>query len=152
MLIYLVRHGKAEQKALRDQDRELTREGLMETRAMVAKFRLQATSMDMAVMSPYQRARQTASIMRVAIPGMRFEPSELLTPNADVYELLETIESYRVMHVLLVSHNPLLSNLLSLMIDATLETSRHMDTSHLVCVEMDCVAPGCGEIRYTMSP
>ena len=150
MMIYLLRHGIAEQKGLSDAARELSREGVMQTRAMAEKFKLHEPQVDKALMSPFQRARQTASLLRVVFPSLRFEVERALEPEADVYALFEKLETYNVQNLLLVSHNPLLSKLLSIMLDATLETARPFEPSHLYCIEMDFVAPGCGTLKYVL--
>ena len=41
MLVYLVRHGIADQRAIADQERELTSEGVAQNRSVVKKFYLQ---------------------------------------------------------------------------------------------------------------
>jgi hypothetical protein len=45
-----------------------------------------------------------------------------------------------------------LSNLLSVMVDGTMESHRYVDNAVLHCVSMDVVASGCGEIAYTLEP
>ena len=152
MMIYLMRHGEAEQKALSDPARELTRKGVMDNRSVIAKLSQHAPEIDRALTSPYQRARQTCSALQVSYPQLSFEVSEALEPEAGVYDLLDEIEKIDVMQVFLISHNPLISNLLALLVDGTLATSSDMETSHIACVSMDIVAPGCGKVLYTLSP
>lgn len=152
MLVYLLRHGKAQATAESDAARELTREGLVETRSVVEKFETYTPTLDVALISPYQRARQTAALVRPLFPSMRFDVDKSITPSGDVYGVLDTIEQLDVQHVMLVSHNPFLSNLLSVMVDGTMESSRNIGNSTLICVSMDVVAPGCGEILYTLEP
>jgi phosphohistidine phosphatase len=57
-----------------------------------------------------------------------------------------------VQHLLIVSHNPFLSNLLSLMVDGTMESHRYVANATLHCLSMDIVAPGCAKIAYTLEP
>jgi len=152
MLIYLLRHGDAEEKGVSDAARELSRKGVLESRALAQKLKLYEPQLDRALMSPLQRARQTASMLRVVFPSTRFEVERALEPDSDVYALFESIENMNVQHLMLVSHNPLLSNLLSLILDGTLESRRPFECSHLYCIEMDVVAPGCGTLRYKLTP
>ena len=152
MLIYLLRHGAAEPKALTDSARELSSEGIMQTQSMVQKFKQYAPIVDIALMSPYQRAKQTASLLGTIFPALQFDVEKKLTPEADVYEVMELIELTQVQHLLLVSHNPLLSHLLSLLVDGTLATKRPFEPSNLVCIAMEFAAPGCGEIKYILGP
>lgn len=152
MLIYLLRHGIADQRAVADATRELSREGITQTREVVEKFKLYEPFIERAYMSSLQRARQTAGLLRPALPNLRFDVDRNLEPDGDVYKVFESIEKSPVQNLMLVSHNPLLSNLLSLMLDGTLESSRHFAESHLYCIEMDVVAPGCGTIKYVLEP
>ena len=75
-----------------------------------------------------------------------------IAPDGDVYGVMDAIEGYDLQQVLLVSHNPFLSNLLSVLVDGTIETHRPVDNATLHCVSMDVVAPGCGEILYILEP
>lgn len=152
MLIYLVRHGIAVDKAESDAARELTGEGLKQTRSLVEKWRMHSPMPDKALMSPYQRARQTAAPLRPLFPTLRMEVDKQIEPDGDPYGVLDYLEQCGAQQILLVGHNPLLSNLLSILVDGTLETNRYIGNSTLVCISMDFVAPGCGEIQYTLEP
>lgn len=152
MLIYLLRHGEAEANAASDAARELTPEGVVKTRAMLQKFVARKPRIDKALMSPLQRARQTAALVSHAVPGVRFDVERGLEPDNDAHTLLAIIERLDAKELLLVGHNPLLSTLLSLLIDGNLRATRPVGTSQLYCVEMDFFAPGCGEIVYTLVP
>jgi phosphohistidine phosphatase SixA len=152
MLVYLMRHGEAEPQGQSDQTRELTRKGVMDSRAAMEQLKARGPQIDKAMMSPYQRARQTITALRLVSPTLRYEVNQNLVPEANVYDLLDSFESINVMQLFLVSHNPLLSNLLALMVDGTLETDRQMGCSEIACVSMDIIAPGCGELLYTIRP
>jgi phosphohistidine phosphatase len=152
MMIYLMRHGEAERQALSDPARELTRTGVMDNRSVIAKLNQHAPEINRAITSPYQRARQTCSALRVVYPQLRFEVNKALEPEAGVYDLMDEIEKLDAMQVFLISHNPLVSNLVAILVDGTLETNRHMGTSHIACLSTDIVAPGCAELLYTLTP
>jgi len=147
-----MRHGEAEQQGQSDQTRELTRKGVVDTRAVMEKLKLRSPQIERAMMSPFQRARQTITSLRAVSPTLRYEVNQNLVPDASVYDLLDSFETANVMQLFLVSHNPLLSDLLSLMVDGTLESNRQMGCSEIACVSMDIIAPGCGELLYTITP
>ncbi|HJO11797.1 MAG TPA: hypothetical protein QGI39_07130, partial [Gammaproteobacteria bacterium] len=123
---------------------------LSQSRTVAEKFKLYTPVVDIAITSPYERAKQTAAVFSQVFPDLNFEVNELLVPDADAYDVMQIIEQSGIEHLLLVGHNPLMSRLFSLMIDGIAETMRPFGTSNLVCIEMDLVAPGCGEIQYTM--
>tara|TARA_B110000444_G_scaffold248503_1_gene272456 strand:+ start:230 stop:556 length:327 start_codon:yes stop_codon:yes gene_type:complete len=108
--------------------------------------------MDKVLCSPYVRAQQTANAVMTLFPDLALITDDSIKPGGDVYNVLDAIESYDVQNLLLVSHNRLLSNLLSVMVDGTMESHRYVANATLYCVEMDVAAPGCGEIAYTLEP
>ena len=152
MLVYLLRHGEAEQKAKNDEARPLTRKGMLQSREVVDRFLARAPIIDKAMMSPLERARQTAATLRTGFPTLRFEISDLLKPSQDPYKLLEALGRSRGKYILLVGHNPCLSSLMALMLDGIIETGRNIGTSELVCISMEEPIPGFGELLYTITP
>ena len=152
MLVYLVRHGIADQRAIADQESELTSEGVAQNRSVVKKFYLQSPLLDKGFVSPFERAKQTATEFGLAFPGIEFEETTLITPDADPYDVINLLEENQEQNVILVSHNPVLSHLVSLLVDGTTESNRQINTSNVVCIMMDIVAPGCGELKYVLEP
>lgn len=152
MLVYLLRHAMAEDSAATDSVRDLTAEGLAQANSVTAKFKLYSPNMDRVLCSPYTRARQTADAVMSLFPDLALTVDESITPSGDVYAVIDAIEGHNVQHLLIVSHNPFLSNLLSVLVDGTMESHRYVDNATLHCVSMDVVAPGCGEIVYTLEP
>ena len=111
MKLWVLRHGEAEPYGSRpDSERELTAHGRQEVLSSAA--RLMGQPLIAIYASPYLRAQQTAQLVREALG---FEPEirtvEWLTPEVDPDRVAEQLVS--VSNVLLVSHNPLVGNLLS---------------------------------------
>lgn len=152
MLLYLLRHAIAEDRAESDSVRELTPKGLDQARSIAIKFSQRSPQVDRVICSPYARGQQTAASMMPLFPELDLTLDAGIAPDGDVYGVMDAIEGYDLQQVLLVSHNPFLSNLLSVLVDGTMETHRPVDNATLHCVSMDVVAPGCGEILYTLEP
>ena len=111
MKLWVLRHGEAEPYGSRpDSERALTPHGCEEVLRSAAHLIGQPITAIYA--SPYLRAQQTAQLVREALG---FEPEirtvEWLTPGTDPDKVAEQLVS--VSNVLLVSHNPLVGNLLS---------------------------------------
>ena len=112
MKLWVLRHGEAVPHGSRphDSERELTDNGRKEVLKITAELMGQPLTAIYA--SPYLRAQQTAQLVREALG---FEPEirtvEWLTPDTDPDKVAEQLVS--VSNVLLVSHNPLVGNLLS---------------------------------------
>jgi phosphohistidine phosphatase len=112
MKLWVLRHGEAVPHGSRphDSERELTENGRKEVLKVAAELVGQPLTGIYA--SPYRRAQQTAHLVREALG---FEPEirtvEWLTPDTEPDKVAEQMVA--VSNVLLVSHNPLVGNLLS---------------------------------------
>jgi len=111
MKLWVLRHGEAVPHGSKiDSERELTEHGRNEVLRSAAHLMGQPLTAIYA--SPYVRAQQTAQIVREALG---FEPEirtvDWLTPESDPDKVAEQLVA--VSNVLLVSHNPLVGNLLS---------------------------------------
>ena len=112
MKLWVLRHGEAVPHGSRvhDSERELTERGREEVLHSAALLMGQPLTAIYA--SPYLRAQQTAQLVRETLG---FEPEirtvDWLTPDSDSDKVAEQLVS--VSDVLLVSHTPLVGNLLS---------------------------------------
>ncbi|MGF6089399.1 phosphohistidine phosphatase SixA [Pseudomonas sp. 18173] len=112
MKLWVLRHGEAEPHGAKphDSERELTANGRKEV--LRAAANLVGQPLTAIYASPYMRAQQTAQLVRETLG---FEPEirtvEWLTPDSDPDKVAEQLVS--VSEALLVSHNPLVGNLLS---------------------------------------
>ncbi|MGY2261857.1 phosphohistidine phosphatase SixA [Pseudomonas sp. SDO55104_S430] len=112
MKLWVLRHGEAEPHGSQphDSQRALTEHGREEVLRSAA--RLMGQPVTAIYSSPYLRAQQTAQLVREALG---FEPEirtvDWLTPESDPDKVAEQLVA--VSNVLLVSHNPLVGNLLS---------------------------------------
>ena len=123
MNLYLLRHGIAvEQSALwiaRDADRPLTPEGERKICQVAEAMKALGLSFDLILSSPYVRARQTAKIVAEAFNTSRkLEFSDTLTPGGSPKKLIEYLNRLQPPpeDVLLSSHEPFLSELISLLV------------------------------------
>ena len=152
MLLYLLRHALAEERAESDAARELTAQGIAQARSVAEKFSQYSPLMERVHCSPYARAQQTASYVMPLFPDLELVVDERIAPDGDVYSVMEVIEGYDVQHFMLIGHNPFMSKLLSVLVDGTIESHRYVGNANLYCLSLDVVAPGCGEILYTLEP
>jgi len=111
MTLWVLRHGEAvPYGSCPDSERALTEHGRKEALSSAAQLIGQPLTAIYA--SPYLRAQQTAQIVREALG---FEPEirtvDWLKPESDPDKVTDQLVS--VSNVLLVSHNPLVGNLLS---------------------------------------
>jgi phosphohistidine phosphatase len=135
MLVYLLRHGDAIQTAsLNDSERPLSDFGRKQA-TVVGKF-LQKSSVQIGaiISSPLVRAVETADIVRKALDVGRSETTEYLVPGTGKTELFDFLNSMRVGSVLLVGHEPHLSQTISVLLSEREGLPIEMKKCSLACL------------------
>jgi phosphohistidine phosphatase len=118
MNLYLIRHGIAVERndpsADDDDRRPLSAKGLKRTRKIAKGIQRLDIPFDVLLTSPLARARQTVDIVAAAL-GAETRVEELdLKPNSDFEQLIADLTRFQERkHILLVSHEPFLSEVLS---------------------------------------
>ena len=144
---YIVRHGQAVVYAAEDSARALSPFG--EVQARTAAKILEGIAPDEIIASPYLRAQQTAQIIRESAgfsTSIKTEPG--ITPDDDPKRVASKLEGYSGKTLLMVSHNPLVSMLVSWLVDGQIHGSYAMGTASIACIEFDEVGVGLGDLRW----
>lgn len=146
--LFIMRHGQAQARASSDAERSLTARGEKDVELMTSALASELSELDQLWVSPFRRARQTAEIVnRVLGRGAEPTVTELLTPEADLEALCAQLQVCEEEHLLLVSHMPLVGDLIHYLTGA--EPGRYsMGTASVACLTMDVVAPGLGELSW----
>ena len=116
MLLYLLRHGIAEDHGSRggDVERELTEEGKEKTRdALLAAKKMKLFPPELVIASPLIRAQQTALIAIDAFAkDAKFETSDALTPMSEVTDTMTLVTRWakKYTRIMLVGHEPHMSS------------------------------------------
>ena len=123
MNLYLMRHGIAlpadDPSVSDDRERPLTQKGIKRMRKAARGVRRLKIPFDAVLTSPLVRARQTADIIADAL-GIEARVEEIsgLAPENTVEQLMFGLTRYHDReHLLLVGHEPLLSDALSHLLD-----------------------------------
>jgi phosphohistidine phosphatase len=120
MKIFIMRHGEASQYGSSDAQRALTESGEAEVAVMSKWLVKQCSNFDQIIISPYERAQQTANIVTKVIntSDMNIEyqtTTDIITPLGDakvVHDYIDgLLENGRIKTLLFVSHMPLVSYL-----------------------------------------
>lgn len=123
MDVFVLRHAIAEEAAAgqEDSERQLTDEGRAKLRIVVARAGEAGLAPGLVLTSPYVRARQTAEVLLDEL-GASCDTivTENLTPYALVSDLWDEMREYgRMGPLVLVGHNPQLSELTSVLVGST---------------------------------
>ena len=150
MKLWVLRHGEAEPYGKRpDSERALTAHGREEVLRSAAE--LMGSSITAIYASPYLRAQQTAEIVRTALgfaPDIR--TVEWLTPDNRPQAVAEQLVS--VDRALLVSHNPLVGNLLGYLQHGHVQEPEAVKTAGLAELEGDLAMAGAMKLNGIKHP
>ena len=160
MNLYLLRHGLAAepdvQNFSQDAHRPLTPKGkskLWEIAEGMASLEL---AFDLILSSPYLRARQTAEIVAEALKARkRLELSETLAPAGSTKKLIELLKKLEPSagDVLLVGHEPYLSELIALLVAGQTGLSVVMKKGGLCKLSAASLQPGrCATLEWLLTP
>lgn len=121
--IFIMRHGEAESPRLDDKSRQLTEVGQKQSQSAAQWLTQQYCTdgtVDLALVSPYRRARQTFEKVSLTIQSDKFEISEDITPEGSPKLVSDYIDARihasvnakrPIKRLLIVSHMPLVSYL-----------------------------------------
>ena len=158
MNLYILRHGLAAEASAAgtDSERPLTAEGvrkLIKIAAGMAQLRL---SLDLVLSSPYLRARQTAELVAETFKARkRTEFTEVLEPGADHSDLIKLLKGRggELENVLLVGHEPYLSELISLLVAGDFRLSIQLKKGGLCKLSLETLRDGrCGVLEWLLTP
>jgi phosphohistidine phosphatase len=141
MRVWLLRHGEAEPKARTDAERNLTEAGRLEVERAAAH--LQEQPLHVILVSPYQRAQQTAEIVRQALGFTGpVETVPWLTPDSDPTDAMLYLDRRPEQHLLLVTHQPFVGALGGWLVSGHRDVPLPMATASLAELEGEYLAAG----------
>ncbi len=156
MLLYILRHGEAEMglRGEPDSGRRLTDKGKQLSRRVLARAAAAGVETETMLVSPYVRARETAEIARevLGFAGAAL-PSDALLPDSEPEVLWDEVRVHRDdPQLLLIGHNPLLSEFLTVLLGAG-DHAIDLKTGGLACVDVG--SPGTrprGRLVWLLTP
>jgi phosphohistidine phosphatase len=157
MNIYLLRHGIAADTAPGgggDADRPLTKEGEAKLLQVVEAMRAMELGFDLVLASPYLRARQTAEIVAAALRLKKLlKLTKTLEPDGQGKALIEEIKAAEAEDVLLVGHEPSLSELIGRLIGGDRIIAIQMKKGGLAKLGVERLLYGrCGTLQWLLTP
>lgn len=156
MTVYLLRHAIAEDRSEsgRDRDRVLTKEGIGKLETVLRVAAKAGVKPERILASPYQRTVQTAAVAKRLL-GVKEDVlySDAFTPDALPRAAWDEIRAWRDDEPLLVvTHEPLVSGLFSLLLGVT-ACLHDFRKSGLAKVEVSRVTPEpAGLVHWILTP
>lgn len=157
--LYLFRHGPAESRdPLRwpeDDERPLSADGVKQTKRAAKGLARLDFSIAQVISSPAHRARQTAEIVREALGDQRsLELWEELAPDSPSAPILARVSRLgkRADRVLLVGHEPMMSELVGLALTGEAVSFVHFARAGAAGLSFPrSLAPGAGELSWLLT-
>jgi phosphohistidine phosphatase len=137
MLIYFLRHGDASSDSrFNDNERPLTELGQKQAGSVGKFLSFTKTQINIILTSPLKRACETGTVVQSFIKAPCMETTDHLANGANAKKLFKQITDFDVESVLLVGHEPFLSETISLLIDGDNKTNIEMKKCSLALVEI----------------
>jgi phosphohistidine phosphatase len=160
MLLYLMRHGLAVEPGTpgfkTDADRALTPKGRRQLRKIAAAMKKLDLELDLILSSPFVRARQTAEIVAATLHlKKKLKFSNALAVGGDPANLLRQLERIKPLPegLLLVGHEPGLSQLLSVLLTGTTRMAAEFKKGGLCKLEVKKLHLGaCATLEWMLTP
>ena len=156
MEIYILRHGIAVERGSRayanDGDRPLTKEGEEKMTQIANSLLAMGLQFDLILSSPLVRARQTSEIVAEEL-GEEVTFTDFLAPGANALELVTEINSEKPRCVLLVGHEPDLSQLISILLTGESGASIELKKGGLCKLTAEKLTFGqCATLNWLLTP
>ncbi len=158
MNLYILRHALAGDRSARypdDSKRPITKKGRKEMRAAAKGMRQLDLDFDLILSSPFIRAQQTAEIVRKIFKSDQLSLSENLASGAKARSLISELnENYASLkNILLVGHEPDLSELVSILTRGDKKLSLHFKKSGLCKLAVSKLRWGrCATLEWLLTP
>jgi phosphohistidine phosphatase len=160
MKLYILRHGIAVEPGTpgyeTDAERPLTPEGERKLKQIAAAMETLELSFDLILSSPYRRARQTAEVIAEGLKASKkLELSDTLMPRGNTAKLVELLNRLKPSpeSVLLVGHEPYLSELISLLVSGRHDFAVVMKKGGLCKLSAEGLKHGrCATLDWLLTP
>jgi len=152
MKLFIGRHGQASFDAESDRARPLTPAGVTETENLRDQYISELKQAQVIWASDLKRANETACIYADKL-NLEIETKNYLSPDCEADRVLKKLQSLESdACVLIVSHQPLVGELVSLLCEGNVYAAHPYATSEVVVVECEMAEQGLGTIIGNFQP
>lgn len=147
-----MRHAQASFNAPSDRERPITERGVEQTKDLLRKVSKELSDVNSIWSSELLRAKQTASLVGEAL-GLQPVEQTFVSPDDDVRRVIEEINKLDSGTCLLVvSHQPLVGELVSFLVNGNAHQSHPYTTSEIIALDMEYVEPGMAVLSKQYLP
>lgn len=146
MKLFVMRHAQAAFNAPSDRERPLTESGIQQTKELLALHKADLSSVNMLWSSDLLRAQQTAALVAEVL-GFKVSEKNCLTPDGQINRVLSELQDLRADDtLLLVSHQPLVGELVSYLVSGNVYQAHPFTTSEMLELEFDYAGPAMARL------
>lgn len=160
MIVTILRHGQAGSAAT-DAQRKLTATGIGDIQVgaqrLLGHCEIRGIAAPALILhSAWQRTTETAALFAMLFPDAPVDTETALLPGGRVTEVTEAMfqlqqTDYPPAHVVLVSHQPLVSELADYYFGVP-HNAPGLPPGGMVCMDMEVPGPGCGKLLFWALP
>jgi phosphohistidine phosphatase len=158
MDLYIIRHGKAEEKTASvtsDSGRKLTENGIREIEMISKSLKALDVQIDYLISSPLNRAKQTADIISKDLLKRKkqFLIWDELKPEIPIEQTKKKIHTLNFSSIMLVGHEPHLSSLIGSIISDSTKTEISLKKGGFAHIELfSNSSPLHGVLKSLLTP
>ena len=146
MKFFVMRHAQASFNASSDRERPITDKGIKQTEDLLSEYADELAHVNQIWSSTLLRAKQTAGLLseKLNLPVIE---KHFLSPDDDVKSVLEALRTLpNDICLLIVSHQPLVGELVSCLLHGNIHQSHPYATSEILALEIDIIEPGMANL------
>lgn len=152
MKLFIARHGEASFDAATDRERPLTTNGITATETLRDNHISELKQIKNIWSSDLKRAQETAAVFATRL-GLEVAVKNFLSPDIEPERVLKKLQELDPASVvLIVSHQPLVGELVSVLCEGNRYAAHPYVTSEIVIIECEFPAQGMGKFSGNMLP
>jgi len=148
MNLIIMRHGEAEPYASSDRDRVLTDYGRQQAYAAGEWLKANEIAINYCWASPYVRTQQTAESVQSVYGDLKACIADFLTPGSSPMAVAEQLRGEATANLLLISHNPMVSQLVNYLSSGRTQGPAIMGTASMAMFDESQWLPGCCSLLW----
>ncbi|MGK0500670.1 MAG: phosphohistidine phosphatase [Oceanicoccus sp.] len=148
--LLIMRHGEAEMFAASDAERKLTDSGFEQSQRAGQCMIEYGFNPDIVLLSPYLRTQQTSQAVLSNFGDISSQQHDFLTPDNSPALVAEQLFQQESANLLVVSHQPLVSLLIALLLNGDNSESMppSMSPASIALLSADDLLPGCCQLEW----
>lgn len=152
MKLFIMRHAQASFNAPSDRERPITEKGIEQTKRLISENKSSLADVNLIWSSELLRARQTAELVSECL-NLNSTQKDFLSPDDDVRQVVHELKKLDDdICLLIVSHQPLVGELVSYLVNANVHQAHPYATSEVMALEMEYLEPGMASLLKQYLP